>query len=162
MSCRPKFIFHFGGLARPRCLVGCIRSHWDSPGCWADPREDDLLGLMILLRSFKGCRAESGKREPYHFLCFMQVVLNVISAPDAIVGRYKLHVNEYKAGVFFLLFNPWCSGNSEFSSVVECVPLHVQVLCDFARPTHACSQFAVAESPSHSLLFQYSPTSRRT
>ncbi|XP_076773598.1 protein-glutamine gamma-glutamyltransferase 4 [Arvicanthis niloticus] len=52
----------------------------------------------------------------------VEVVLNVISAPDAAVGRYKLSVNEHKAGVFFLLFNPWCSGNSEFSSAVECVP----------------------------------------
>lgn len=52
----------------------------------------------------------------------MQVILNVISAADAVVGRYKMRVNEYKAGVFYLLFNPWCSGNSEFSSAVGCVP----------------------------------------
>lgn len=52
----------------------------------------------------------------------MQVVLNVISAPDAAVGRYKLTVNNYKAGVFFLLFNPWCSGNLGFSSAVERIP----------------------------------------
>lgn len=47
------------------------------------------------------------------------MVLNVISAPDAAVGRYKLRVKDHKAGVFFLLFNPWCSGNP---SAVDCVP----------------------------------------
>nr|XP_034340032.1 protein-glutamine gamma-glutamyltransferase 4 [Arvicanthis niloticus] len=49
----------------------------------------------------------------------VEVVLNVISAPDAAVGRYKLSVNEHKAGVFFLLFNPWCSDDSVFMASEE-------------------------------------------
>lgn len=51
-----------------------------------------------------------------------QVVLNVISAADAIVGKYELSVNEFKAGEFYLIFNPWCSGNSGPRSAAECVP----------------------------------------
>ncbi|GAB1294859.1 Protein-glutamine gamma-glutamyltransferase 4 [Apodemus speciosus] len=49
----------------------------------------------------------------------VEVVLNVISAADAIVGRYKLSVNEFKAGVFYLLFNPWCSDDSVFMASEE-------------------------------------------
>ncbi|XP_060240980.1 protein-glutamine gamma-glutamyltransferase 4 [Meriones unguiculatus] len=44
----------------------------------------------------------------------VEVALAVISAADAIVGKYKLAVNEYKAGIFYLLFNPWCSDDSVF------------------------------------------------
>nr|BAC29013.1 unnamed protein product [Mus musculus] len=49
----------------------------------------------------------------------VEVILNVISAADAVVGRYKMRVNEYKAGVFYLLFNPWCSGDSVFMASEE-------------------------------------------
>lgn len=46
-----------------------------------------------------------------HVSCSMQVTLAVISAADAMVGKYYLKVNESKGGIFFLLFNPWCAGN---------------------------------------------------
>lgn len=96
-----------------------------------------------MLGGFKGFRAESGKGV-YHVLCLMQVVLNVISAADAVVGRYTMNVNEFDAGVFFLLFNPWCSGNSECSSALERV-LFTCRSCVTPRDVsiYACLRFAV-------------------
>ncbi|KAL1782548.1 protein-glutamine gamma-glutamyltransferase 4 [Sigmodon hispidus] len=44
----------------------------------------------------------------------IQVTLTVISAADAVVGKYELNVNECKAGTVFLLFNPWCTGDSVY------------------------------------------------
>nr|XP_006990868.2 protein-glutamine gamma-glutamyltransferase 4 isoform X2 [Peromyscus maniculatus bairdii]XP_015864529.1 protein-glutamine gamma-glutamyltransferase 4 isoform X2 [Peromyscus maniculatus bairdii] len=43
-----------------------------------------------------------------------EVKLTVISAADAMVGRYKLRVNDYKVGEFFLLFNPWCADDNVY------------------------------------------------
>nr|AAA42287.1 dorsal protein 1 [Rattus norvegicus] len=49
----------------------------------------------------------------------VEVVLNVISAANAVVGRYTMNVNEFDAGVFFLLLNPWCSDDSVFMASEE-------------------------------------------
>ncbi|XP_028623118.1 protein-glutamine gamma-glutamyltransferase 4 [Grammomys surdaster] len=49
----------------------------------------------------------------------IEVVLNVISAPDSAVGRYGLTVNQFKAEEFFLLFNPWCSDDTVFMASEE-------------------------------------------
>ncbi|CAH6777598.1 Tgm4 [Phodopus roborovskii] len=43
-----------------------------------------------------------------------EVSLTVISAADAVVGQYRVHVNEYDAGTFFLLFNPWCADDTVY------------------------------------------------
>ncbi|XP_049997636.1 protein-glutamine gamma-glutamyltransferase 4 isoform X1 [Alexandromys fortis] len=43
-----------------------------------------------------------------------EVTLAVISAADAMVGKYYLKVNESKCGIFFLLFNPWCADDSVY------------------------------------------------
>lgn len=93
MSCKPRFICHFGRLSGPSRLVGCIFSHRGTPGLRVGP-------------------SEGRGRTRLHVSCSLQVTLAVISAADAMVGKYSLHVNEFKAGIFFLLFNPWCAGNS--------------------------------------------------
>ncbi|XP_050996072.1 LOW QUALITY PROTEIN: protein-glutamine gamma-glutamyltransferase 4 [Acomys russatus] len=49
----------------------------------------------------------------------VEVTLTVISSASAGVGKYKLTVNDYKAGLFFLLFNPWCADDIVFMSSEE-------------------------------------------
>lgn len=112
MSCKPRFICHFGRLSGPSHLVGCIFSHRGTPGLRVGPREDHLSVVLILLGGLPGFRAESGKNACLHVSCSVQVTLAVISAADAMVGMYSLKVNEFNGGIFFLLFNPWCAGNS--------------------------------------------------
>lgn len=101
------------------------------------------LERMTCWEASKDSELSQGKGV-YHVLCLMQVVLNVISAADAVVGRYTMNVNKFDAGVFFLLFNPWCSGNSECSSALERVPFTCRS-CVTPRdvPIYACLQFAV-------------------
>ncbi|XP_040595634.1 protein-glutamine gamma-glutamyltransferase 4 isoform X3 [Mesocricetus auratus] len=43
-----------------------------------------------------------------------KVTLSIISAADAVVGQYSLHMNSYNAGVFLLIFNPWCADDTVY------------------------------------------------
>lgn len=127
MSCKPRFICHFGRLSGPSRLVGCIFSHRGTPGLRVGP-------------------SEGRGRTRLHVSCSLQVTLAVISAADAMVGKYSLHVNEFKAGIFFLLFNPWCAGNSGVQLCCGvCLPPPLADLTDTARSAHACPRCRVPE-----------------
>nr|XP_021516858.1 protein-glutamine gamma-glutamyltransferase 4 [Meriones unguiculatus] len=84
---------------------GSVKAHFSAglPG----PQFSSTVVELDPMASFrsKGWQVKIAKQSG------VEVALAVISAADAIVGKYKLAVNEYKAGIFYLLFNPWCSGN---------------------------------------------------